>query len=172
MHVPRNEAADGYLLLPLLVKICAEAELLSESRGTTAATVQGLTLLDITAQKVSENECTDIVTVEDVNDVSYFTEEIDYMQFRGEINSYDKFFKSLASSGLIINKIQLDYSKSIATLQLLTVTTEDLPVNLEALQGDSGKDGETIYSILACYSEKGLEHLAPGCSTGRHKKLT
>lgn len=30
----------------------------------------------------------------------------------------------------------------------------------------------TIYHILACYSEKGLEHLAPGCSTGRKKKLT
>lgn len=86
--------------------------------------LQGATNTAITAQTVIDGTLTDIVSVASIDDVSYFTESVEYMQFDFDIIDLAGFINSVKESTVIWDYVSIDTVNSKAIVRVAAAKSD------------------------------------------------
>lgn len=97
------------------------------------SSLDGASLISITAQRQESGSTNliDITTIDNITDVSFFTNTVDKMLFTLEINDYEKMFVSL--SRVNVNFDYIDVSKDTSLLVLRVNTIDGSPTSNDAV---------------------------------------
>lgn len=116
--------------------------------------LQGCNLIAITAQTVIDGKLSDIVSVSTIEDVSYFTESVEYMQFNFNVSDYATFMGSIKESSIVWEYVSVDINASTAILRVAAAegtgrayesadTVNSVPVE----QVDTNEASDTVTQI-------------------------
>lgn len=84
------------------------------------ANLKGATLTNITAERLLDGEYVEILSTDNPDDVSFFTDTIDVVRYDYNIKDLDTFLTSLQGTILILEQMELDADSKSVSIRVAT----------------------------------------------------